>query len=90
MVKDNKTQKQLIETSVGNQYMATYAGTIGCAKYYECKDPVSGNSVGFVATVVPGKFGPMCQDYVAAAMRARNIVESTGSLWTRLFFGRQK
>ena len=90
MGKDNKTQEQLIETSVGHQYMATYAGTIGYAKYYECKDPVSGNSIGFVATVVPGKFGPMCQDYIAAAKRARNIVESTGSLWTRLLFGRQK
>jgi hypothetical protein len=90
MVKDNKTQKQLIETSVGNQYMATYAGTIGCVMYYECKDPVSGNSVGVVATVVQGKFGPMCHDCVAAVMRARNIVGSISSLWTRLFFGRQK
>lgn len=90
MDNDKKTQEQLVKTSVGNQYVATYAGVLGDATYYECKDPVSGKKVGFVATVIPGRFGPLCLNYVAAAMRARNIVDSTVSWWTRLVFQRQK
>ncbi|MBE6456367.1 MAG: hypothetical protein IKA25_04200 [Alphaproteobacteria bacterium] len=90
MGKNDKTQEQLIKTSVGNQYMATYAGVLGDAKYYECKDPVNGKTVGFVATIIPGKFGPMCLDYIAASKRARNIVDSTGSWWTRILFARQR
>ncbi|MFQ6702950.1 MAG: hypothetical protein ACLRFO_01955 [Alphaproteobacteria bacterium] len=90
MNKNDKTQEQLVKTSVGNQYMATYAGTVGDARYYECKDPVTGKKVGFVATVVPGKFGPLCLGFVEATMRARNIVDSTGPWWARLLFGRQK
>ena len=90
MGKDDKTQKQLITTSTGHQHMATYAGNLGDAKYYECKDPVSGKTIGFVATVVPGRFGPMCTSYLAATMRARNIVDSTVPWWTKMLFARQK
>ena len=90
MCKNDKTHEQLIKTSVGNQYMATYAGTMGCAKYYECKDPVGGQTVGFVATVVPGQFGPMCDNYVAATLRARNIVDCNAPWWTKMLFARQK
>lgn len=68
-----KTQLD-IKSSVGNQYMATYAGTIGNIKYFECRKPNASNEVvGFVAVTPTGKVGPLCQDYVDAALRVRNI-----------------
>ncbi len=81
----NKSQKQMIVTSAGNRYMATYAGSVGDIKYFECKDPVTGKKVGFVASVAHGRFGPMCTDFVTATIRARNIAYSKSAWWTRMF-----
>ena len=81
----DKSQEQLIVTSTGHQYMATYAGAMGDIKYFECKDLITGKKVGFVASVAQGQFGPVCMDYVTATMRARNIAYSKFASWTRMF-----
>ena len=90
MGKNNKTQEQLIKTSLGHQYVGTYAGTLGDADYYVCKDQNTGRVLGYVATVVSGKFGPMCSDYLSATIRARNVATSCVPWWTRLLFGKHK
>ena len=74
-----------IKSSVGNQYMATYAGTIGNVKYFECKMPGTQTVAGYVAVTPHGKAGPLCKDYVAAALRVRNIVDNTSSWLAKLF-----
>ncbi len=81
----DKSQEQMIVTSAGNRYMATYAGNVGNIKYFECKDPVTGKKVGFVASVAQGHFGPMCTDFINATIRARNIADSKFAWWTRMF-----
>ena len=85
-----ETQGQLIKTPAGNQYFATFAGSLGGVKYYECKDIVTGQNVGFVASIVPGKFGPLCADYLVAGLRARNIFDVTVPCWTKILLLRQR
>lgn len=89
MNKKQKTQQQIITTPVGNQYMATYVGAVGAAKYFECKKPGTDTVVGFAATVDNKNFGPVCRDFLVATVRARNIADASASWFSQLFV-RQK
>lgn len=73
-----------IKSSVGNQYMATYAGAIGNIKCFECKMPDTQKVVGYIAITPMGKVGPLCKDYVAAALRVRNIADNSASWLAKL------
>ena len=83
------TNPQVIVTSTGKRYMATYAGTLGEVDYYRCQDVATGDVVGYAATMGAGKFGPVCKDYMAAALRMRNIAYSWDS-WIGKLFAHQK
>ena len=67
-----KQSLRLIRTSVGNQFMATYIGSLGRCDCYKIKDATDGK-ICYVATVGRGEFGPLCHDRFVAAMRARNV-----------------
>ena len=80
-----KTQEQLITTSTGHQYMATYAGRLGDAQYFVCKKVGGDTIVGTVATLDGQKFGPLCNGYMNAALRARNVADTRKSWFAQLF-----
>ena len=74
-----KMQSYTITSPVGNRYVATYAGSLGDAKYFVCKEPGSDKIAGYSATLRPGIYGPVCSDYICAVKRARNIDECQDS-----------
>ncbi len=76
MNKEQQTQSQLIKTSVGNLYKATYAGSVGGVQYFVCSRPDSGERVGTVATLDGKNFGPVCCGYLTAVQRARNVADT--------------
>ncbi len=84
------TQVQEIVSSVGTRCVARFAGIMGDARYFECKDPITNKTIGFIAQGLDGKCGPLCTGYIEAALRLRNIEDSKTVWWTRLFSSRQK
>ncbi|MBR5566687.1 MAG: hypothetical protein IKW09_01110 [Alphaproteobacteria bacterium] len=90
MNKEQQTQSQLITTSVGHQYMATYAGRLGDAQYFVCSRPDSGERVGTAATLDGKNFGPVCCGYLTAVQRARNVADARKRQLVRFLFARNK
>ncbi|MBQ8368300.1 MAG: hypothetical protein IJX43_04570 [Alphaproteobacteria bacterium] len=90
MNKKQQTQSQLITTSTGHQYVATYAGRLGDAQYFVCSRPDSGERVGTVATLDGKNFGPVCCGYLTAVQRARNVADARKRQVARFLFARNK
>ena len=62
----------LIRTSMGDQCMVTYVGSVGRADCYKFKDAKNGQ-ISYVATFGRGEFGPLCKDLYVAVRRAKNV-----------------
>ena len=65
--------------------MATYAGSFAGADYFKCSRVGDSEIVGTVASLDGKNFGPLCNGYLTAVQRARNVIEAKGSWFAQLF-----
>ena len=69
-----------VTSSVGHVYRGYYAGVFNGYNVYACSDLSTKELVGFCACMNNGAFGPLCETYDMAVMRADNIWQARNKM----------